>query len=158
MDNLGAVQAWRAELTEKQRIDWASPDTIVRRCPVFNKPKTATAEAKLSPFRKLAQANAELQTELHDLKQRVSHGDPYGLKNDSVETIAGTIIDKVGIDKAVKIARAILNDPQHGDWERAERDLAERSKERTERTQKRAQREAGTKKPRRDETGPTCRR
>jgi hypothetical protein len=147
MDNLEAVEAWRLTLNEKQRFDWASPDTIVRRCPIFNKPQTATAEAKLSPFRKLAQANAELQTELHDLKQRVSHGDPYGLKNDSVETIAGTIIDKVGIDKAVKIARAILNSPQHDEWERAERELAERSEARTERTQKRAQRETGSKKP-----------
>jgi hypothetical protein len=148
MDNLQAVQAWRLALNEKQRIDWASPDTVVRRCPVFSKPKTATAKAKPSPFRKLAQANAELQTELHDLKQRAARGDPYGLKkNDSVETIAGTIIDKVGIDKAEKIARAILNSPQHDEWERAERELAERSEARTERTQKRAQRKTGTKKP-----------
>jgi hypothetical protein len=147
MDHLQAVQAWRLTLNEKLRIDWASPDTIVRRCPIFNKPKTATAEAKLSPYRKLAQANAELQTELHDLKPRVSHGDPYGLKNDSVETIARTIIDKVGIDKAVKIARAILNSPQHDEWKRAERELAEHREARTERTRQRAQRGAGTKKP-----------
>ena len=147
MDHLEAVQAWRLTLNEKQRIDWASPDSIVRRCPIFNKPKTATADAKPSPFRKLVQANAELQIELHDLKQRVSHGDPYGLKNDSVEIIAGTIIDKVGIGKAAKIARAILNDPQHDEWERAERDPAERSEARTERTQKRAQRKAGPRKP-----------
>jgi hypothetical protein len=60
MDNLEAVEAWRATLTEKQRVEWASPDTIVRRCPVFNKPKPATAEAKPSPYAKLQQANAEL--------------------------------------------------------------------------------------------------
>jgi hypothetical protein len=112
MDNLEAVQAWRAGLTEKQRVEWASPDTIVRRCPIFSKPKTA-AEAKPSPYAKLQQANAELQIELHDLKQRAADGGPFDLKNDSVETIAGTIIDKVGIDKAAKIARAILNSPQH---------------------------------------------
>jgi len=108
MDNLDAVRAWRAGLTERQRVEWASPDTIVRRCPIFNKSKT-TGEAKPSPYAKLAQANAELQIELHDLKQRAAHGDPFDLKNDSVETIAGTIIDTVGIDKAVKIAHAILN-------------------------------------------------
>jgi hypothetical protein len=39
-------------------------------------------------------------------------GGHLDLKNDSVETIAGTIIKKVGIDKAVEIARAILNSPQ----------------------------------------------
>jgi hypothetical protein len=116
MDNLEAVQEWRAGLTERQRGEWASPDTIVRRCPIFNKPQT-TAEAKPSPYAKLAQANAELQIELHDLKQRAAHGDPFDLKNDSVETIAGTIIDKVGIDKAAKIARAILNSPQHQERE-----------------------------------------
>jgi hypothetical protein len=141
MDNLEAVQAWRAGLTEKQRVEWASPDTIVRRCPIFSKPKTAMAEAKPSPYAKLAQANAELQIELHDLKQRVARGDAFDLKNNSVETIAGTIIDK-----AVKIARAILNSPQHDEWERAERDLAERGEERTERTEKLAPRPGARKK------------
>jgi hypothetical protein len=108
MDNLKAVEAWRATLTEKQRVEWASPDTIVRRCPIFNKPKTATAEAKPSPYAKVQQANAELQIELHDVKQRAVDGDLFDLKNESVETIAGTIIEKIGIDKAVKIARAII--------------------------------------------------
>ena len=69
MDNLEAVQAWRATLTEKQRLEWVSPDTVFRRCPVFKKPKAATAEARPSPYAKLQQANAELQIELHDLKQ-----------------------------------------------------------------------------------------
>ena len=147
MDNLETVEAWRLTLNEKQRIDWVSADTVLRRCPVFNKPKTATAAAKLSPLRKLARANAELQTELYDLKQRSAHGDPFGLQIDSVETIARTIIDKVGIDKAEKIARAILNNPQYNEWERTERDVVERSEEQTERTEKRAEREAGTKKP-----------
>ncbi len=85
MDNLEAIVAWRLTLNEKQRVEWASPDTIVRRRPIFNEPKTATAEAKASPYAKLQQANAELQTELHDLKQRAAHGDPFGLQNDRVE-------------------------------------------------------------------------
>jgi hypothetical protein len=149
MDNLEAVEAWRATLTEKQRLEWASPDTLVRRCPVFNKPNAATAEARPSPYAKLQQANAELQIELHDVKRRAADGDLFDLKNDGVETIAGTIIEKVGIDKAVKIARAILNSPEHDERERAEREqeLAERTEELTERAQKRAQRKAGTKKP-----------
>jgi hypothetical protein len=144
MDNLEAVEAWRATLTEKQRVEWASPDTIVRRCPIFNKPMTATAEAKPSPYAKLQRANAELQIELHDLKQRAAGGDLVDPKNDSVETIAGTIIEKVGIDKAVKIARAILNSLEHD-----ERELVERTEDLTERGQKRAERKVGTKKPKR---------
>jgi hypothetical protein len=137
MDNLQAVLAWRATLTEKQRVDWASPDTIVRRCPIFKGPKTATAQAKPSPYSKLQQANAELQIELHDLKQRVAGGDLFDLKNDSAETIAGTIITKAGIDKAAKIARAILNSPQHDEREQAEREFADGGEELTERTVKR---------------------
>jgi hypothetical protein len=113
MDNLEAVEAWRATLTEKQRLEWASPDTLVRRCPVFNRPKTATAEARPSPYAKLQQANAELQIELHDVKRRTADDDLFDLKNDCVESIAGTIIEKVGIDKAVKIAHAILDSPEH---------------------------------------------
>jgi hypothetical protein len=93
------------------------------------------------------QANTELQIELHELKQRAAHGDPFDLRNDSVETIAGMIIDKVGIDKAVKVARAILNSPQHDERGRAVREFAERSEEVTERTVKRAQRVAEIKKP-----------
>ncbi len=147
MDNLQAVLAWRAMLTEKQRVDWASPDTIVRRCPIFNKPKTATAEARPSPYARLVQANTELQIELHELKQRVAGGELFDLKSDGVEAIAGTIITKAGIDKAVKIARAILNSPQHDEREQAEREFADGGEELTERTVKLAQREAVTKKP-----------
>jgi hypothetical protein len=73
-------------------------------------------------YAKLQQANAELQIELHDVKRRAADGDLFDLENDCVETIAGTIIEKVGIDKAVEIACAILNSPEHDEQERAERE------------------------------------
>jgi hypothetical protein len=38
MDHLPEVQAWHATLTLKEQIAWASPDKIVRKCPVFNQP------------------------------------------------------------------------------------------------------------------------
>jgi hypothetical protein len=47
------------------------------------------------------------------VKQRAANGGHFDLENDSVETIAGKIIKKAGIDKAVEIARAILNGPLH---------------------------------------------
>jgi hypothetical protein len=53
MDNLEAVEAWRATLTEKQRVEWASPDTIIRRCPVFNPPPAADAKREPSAYAKL---------------------------------------------------------------------------------------------------------
>jgi hypothetical protein len=115
MDNIEAVEVWRARLTEKQRLEWASPDTVFRRCPVFKKPKAAKAEVRPSPYARLQQANAELQIELHEVKRRSADGDLFDLENDRIETIAGTIIEKVGIDKAVKIARAILNSPERNE-------------------------------------------
>ena len=38
MDRLPEVQAWHATLTLKKQIAWASPDSIMRKCPVFNQP------------------------------------------------------------------------------------------------------------------------
>jgi hypothetical protein len=38
MDRLPEVQAWHATLTLKEQIAWASPDSIVRKCPVFDQP------------------------------------------------------------------------------------------------------------------------
>ena len=48
MDELEAVEKWRATLTEKQRFEWASPDAIIRHCPVFNPPPAADAKRKPS--------------------------------------------------------------------------------------------------------------
>ena len=42
MDRLPEVQAWHETLTLKKQIAWASPDSIMRKCPVFNQ----TAEPK----------------------------------------------------------------------------------------------------------------
>jgi hypothetical protein len=103
MDNLKAVESWRATLTEKQRLEWASPDTIIRRCPVFNRPKTATAEAKPSPYAKLEQQHAAALERLHKLeklegflKQDIDvDGDIFLLDaKDKVEVIASKVIEK----------------------------------------------------------------
>lgn len=40
IDNLSAVEAWRAdELDDKERFNWASPEAAHRHCPVFAKDK-----------------------------------------------------------------------------------------------------------------------
>src|SRR5262249_37311974 len=37
LDNLPAVETWRAERTPKQRYSWASPEAVFKHCPVFAK-------------------------------------------------------------------------------------------------------------------------
>jgi hypothetical protein len=124
---------------------WASPDTIARSSTSPRRRRQKQSRRRTPSFSK----PTELQIELHDLKQGAADGDLFDLKNESVETIAGTMIEKIGIDKAVKIARAILNSPEHDERERTEREqeLAERTEQLTERAQKRVKRKAGTKKP-----------
>jgi hypothetical protein len=41
MKHLDEVQNWRAICTEPQRIAWSSPQSVIQRCPVFRKPKSA---------------------------------------------------------------------------------------------------------------------
>jgi hypothetical protein len=46
IDNLPAVEAWRATLTGTQRFEWASPEAVHRHCPVFAKPKAPDTTGK----------------------------------------------------------------------------------------------------------------
>jgi hypothetical protein len=43
LERLPAVEAWRAQLTDRQRFKWASPESVLRYCPLFVKPKPARA-------------------------------------------------------------------------------------------------------------------
>jgi hypothetical protein len=43
LERLPAVEAWRAQLTDRQRFAWASPESVLRYCPLFVKPKLARA-------------------------------------------------------------------------------------------------------------------
>jgi hypothetical protein len=51
LDRLPAVERWRATLTDKQRFKWASPESVMRYCPLFMKPKRAPAAkpARIEP-------------------------------------------------------------------------------------------------------------
>jgi hypothetical protein len=65
MDRLAEVQAWHATLTLKEQIAWASPDSILRKCPVFNQ----AAEPKL-PQPTIRHELADL--EVSELQARVA--------------------------------------------------------------------------------------
>jgi hypothetical protein len=49
IDNLPAVEEWRATLTPKQRFEWASPEAVHRHCPVFAKDKPQRVDKPASP-------------------------------------------------------------------------------------------------------------
>jgi hypothetical protein len=118
MENLEAVEKWRATLTEKDRIRWASPDAIIRHCPVFNPPPAADAARKPSAYAKLEQTNDDLARELDAAKAHIAEleaaqpdqGSLFNLdlKNDKPDIIAEAIIGNVDLGRAEKIARAIL--------------------------------------------------
>jgi hypothetical protein len=66
MDRLPEVQAWHATLTLKEQIAWASPDSIMRKCPVFNQP----AEPKPQPTIRNELGHERLQ--VSELQARVA--------------------------------------------------------------------------------------
>jgi hypothetical protein len=43
LERLPAVEAWRAQLTDRARFRWSSPESVLRYCPLFMKPKLAQA-------------------------------------------------------------------------------------------------------------------
>src|SRR5215471_5338897 len=67
MDRLPEVQAWHATLTPKKQIAWASPDSIMRKCPVFNQP----AEPK-PPQPTIRHELGHERLEVSELQARVS--------------------------------------------------------------------------------------
>ena len=118
MDELEAVEEWRATLTEKQRFEWASPDAIIRHCPVFNPPPAANAMRKPSAYAKLERTNDDLARELDAAKAHIAEleaaqpdqGSLFGLdlKNDKPDNIADAIIGNVDLRRAEEIAKAML--------------------------------------------------
>ena len=71
MDRLPEVQVWHATLTLKKQIAWASPDSIMRKCPVFNqpaepKPPQPMIRHELGPERLQV---SELQARVAELEQ-----------------------------------------------------------------------------------------
>jgi hypothetical protein len=108
MSELDAVEKWRATLTAQQKLEWSSPSAILKHCPCFNRLTAAAGEPKLSPYAKLQQAHVAVLEENDRLKRRSDEGSLFDLKNDTVETIADTIVGNVSPGRAEKIARAIL--------------------------------------------------
>lgn len=71
MAKLPEVMAWRDTLTEREQIEWASPLTVIRRCPALAKPRTAPAPEN-NPKPTLRDRVANLSDENRDLKAHVA--------------------------------------------------------------------------------------
>ncbi len=67
LQRLPEVVAWRLGLTEKQRYQWAAPNTILKHCPVFR-----TDAAPREPKPTLRDSVIELQKENDRLKHQVT--------------------------------------------------------------------------------------
>jgi hypothetical protein len=78
MENLADVTDWHEGLTTKQKIEWASPASIVKRCPVFvsSKPRKAPgAKPKATEeVAELRRANADLKARVAEVQQELSLG------------------------------------------------------------------------------------
>lgn len=113
MARLPEVQEWRAILTARERIDWAAPNTVFKRCPVFAKikpNKDDTAEPKPSPIARVKDERDELKRKVADLEERLSasenrDGSLFDLKRDTAKDIAGAIFDNVSAHKAGEIGK-----------------------------------------------------
>jgi hypothetical protein len=82
LERLPAVEAWRAKLTDRERFRWSSPESTLRYCPLFVKPKPVRAAA----------SNVSPRIEV----------------TDSADDIASTLLDMFLPRKAEAIARAVL--------------------------------------------------
>jgi hypothetical protein len=104
LDELPAVESWRATLTDKQRFEWASPEAIFRHCAVFLKDRPTSD--KPSPYAQMKQANIALQEENTELK---NHEDGDRFKpTDTAKDIATVLVGMFSQRKATEIARHML--------------------------------------------------
>jgi hypothetical protein len=93
--HLAEVEAWRKNLTDKQRFDWASPEAIIRRCPVFAKAKDPNAPRKPTPLQAERATNIMLQEQLHEANARLqADGSQFDLQNTGAEVIGRIIVNE----------------------------------------------------------------
>jgi hypothetical protein len=112
MPRVDEVTAWHATLTERQRIDWASPTTILRRCPIFRNPAPPSNEERLTPAQRDRQELVRLNEENHRLQTELAHredGDTFNPRTSTPREIAvalfGQLLPYRG--KAKRVAREL---------------------------------------------------
>lgn len=67
IENLPAVVAWQATLTEHQQIAWASPSAVFKHCPIFAKAKSGARPVRTLPRIGLEVALDAVLDHLHEM-------------------------------------------------------------------------------------------
>jgi hypothetical protein len=108
MEKLPAVVAWRATLTEKEDIAWASPTSVCQRCPALNPPKKPEEDGEPKPKKMMVEKEqyAALIEENEKLKKR-EDGDRWR-PEDTARDIAAAVVGTFSPRKAKEIAAQIL--------------------------------------------------
>ena len=105
MEQETEVKIWHQQLTPVQQADWASPNAILRHCPIFAKPK----QTRPSPYKQLEQAHMALLKEHEQLKQQGTEHlfDPEHTTDQQIaETMIGRLSGWRG--RARRVARRML--------------------------------------------------
>src|SRR6516164_9297724 len=116
MPRIEEVNAWRATLTDRQKIDWASPTTILRRCPIFRNPTPPRDDNQMTPAERDRQELVRLNEENHRLQAELAHredGDRFR-PTDTANDIATVIVGMFSKTKARDIADRIRAKLQRG--------------------------------------------
>jgi hypothetical protein len=107
MAKLPEVVMWHETLAENEQIAWAAPSTVIKRCPVFNKPDPEKDEDK--PLSKLKQTEQALAAALEEIEQLKATGDGDRFKpTDKPEDVARLLVDIFSARKAKQIAEHML--------------------------------------------------
>jgi hypothetical protein len=117
MPQIKEVIAWRAVLTDRQKFDWASPQSILKHCPVFRDPSppNSEAEVRMTPAERDRQELVRLNEENHRLQAELAHredGDRFR-PTDTADDIATVIVGMFSKTKARDIADRIRGKLRH---------------------------------------------
>src|SRR6516164_2814957 len=91
MPRIEEVNAWRATLTDRQKVDWASPQTIIKRCPIFRNPTPPRDDNQMTPAERDRQELARVVEENHELRRQLEvrdGGDTFNPRTSTPKEIA----------------------------------------------------------------------
>jgi hypothetical protein len=91
MPRIEEVNAWRATPTDRQKVDWASPQTIIKRCPIFRNPTPPRDDNQMTPAERDRQELARVVEENHELRRQLEvrdGGDTFNPRTSTPKEIA----------------------------------------------------------------------
>jgi hypothetical protein len=110
MERLPEVTRWHETLTVKEKIAWAAPTTILKRCPAFAQPRPDLDPSDKPPTKaeQDRMALAQALEEIEQLKQQLKKvdGSLFDLKRDSAEDIALVLANNISQAKFNNIVTA----------------------------------------------------